>query len=45
MEIEKWPGTRVFSPKFKIEHAGVAKHNKAQTYFGGGLYNLFVPEN
>ena len=34
MNIEKWPGTRAFSVKFKIERAHEAKHNKAQTYFG-----------
>ena len=33
MKIEKWPWTRAFSAKFKIERARVAKHNKLQIYF------------
>ena len=52
MKMEKWPGTRAFSVKFKIERARVAaaKHNKRRTYVGVAyIYNLsiedFVPEN
>lgn len=52
MKIEKWPWTRAFSAKFKIERARVAKHNKLQTYFWVAYATYlvvstddFVPEN
>ena len=45
MKIEKWPGTRTFSPNFKIEGTGVAKHNKARTFYLRFRYALTPKES